>query len=148
MGAIKVTDKLVDSYIEDTFLPDLILEIITKNRVYENLDLYSVENRLLYSLRASLVEEVVRKEVRATMRLAQSQIVNEYLNKRHLQRVMEERDPLSLTQSDILVKVMRDLTREVMRDALRYRTFESMIEANFLKLLGQDFVPKFLREIA
>ncbi len=51
MGAIKCTDKLIDSYIEDTFLPDLILEIITKNRVYENIDLYSTENRVLYSLR-------------------------------------------------------------------------------------------------
>ena len=70
MGAIKVTDKLVDNYIEDTFLPDLILEIITKNRVYENVDLYSVENRVVYSLRASMVENVIRQEVRATMRLA------------------------------------------------------------------------------
>jgi hypothetical protein len=84
MGAIKATDKLIDSYIEDTFLPDLILEIITKNRVYENLDLYSVENRLLYALRASILEDVVRKEVRAVMRVAQSSIVNEYLNKRNL----------------------------------------------------------------
>jgi len=84
MGAIKTTDKMIDNYIEDKFLPDLILEIITKNRVYENLDLYSVENRLLYSLRASILENVIRNEVRDTMRKAQSQIVNEYLNKRHL----------------------------------------------------------------
>jgi hypothetical protein len=77
-------DKMIDNYIEDKFLPDLILEIITKNRVYENLDLYSVENRLLYSLRASILENVIRNEVRDTMRKAQSQIVNEYLNKRHL----------------------------------------------------------------
>lgn len=72
MGAIQVTDKLIDAYIEDTFLPDLILEIITKNRVYENIDLYSVENRVLYALRASIIEDVVRKEVRSTMRIAQS----------------------------------------------------------------------------
>jgi hypothetical protein len=84
MGAIKVADKLVDSYIEDTFLPDLILEIITKNRVYENIDLYSAENRVLYALRASIIEDVIRKEVRSTMRVAQSQIVTEYLNKRNV----------------------------------------------------------------
>ena len=51
MGAIKCVDKLVSSYIEDTFLPDIVLEIITKNRVYENLDLYSVENRVLFAIR-------------------------------------------------------------------------------------------------
>jgi len=72
MGAIKTTDKMIDNYIEDKFLPDLILEIITKNRVYENVDLYSVENRVIYAIRASMVEDLVRKEVRATMRVAQS----------------------------------------------------------------------------
>jgi len=70
MGAIKLTDKLIDNYVEDTFLPDLILEIITKNRVYENLDLYSVENRILYGIRATMIENVIRNEVRASMRVA------------------------------------------------------------------------------
>jgi hypothetical protein len=70
IGAIKLTDKLIDNYIEDTFLPDLILEIITKNRVYENLDLYSVENRILYGIRATMIENVIRNEVRASMRVA------------------------------------------------------------------------------
>jgi hypothetical protein len=70
MGAIKLTDKLIDNYVEDTFLPDLILEIITKNRVYENLDLYSIENRILYAIRATMIENVIRNEVRASMRVA------------------------------------------------------------------------------
>lgn len=70
MGAIKLTDKLIDNYVEDTFLPDLILEIITKNRVYENLDLYSVENRILYGMRATIIENVIRSEVRTSMRVA------------------------------------------------------------------------------
>jgi hypothetical protein len=70
MGAIKLTDKLIDNYVEDTFLPDLILEIITKNRVYENLDLYSIENRILYAIRATIIENVIRNEVRASMRVA------------------------------------------------------------------------------
>jgi hypothetical protein len=51
MGAIKCTDKMIGTYIEDKFLPDLILEIITKNRVYENVDLYSEENRIIYAVR-------------------------------------------------------------------------------------------------
>ena len=70
MGAIKLTDKLIENYVEDTFLPDLILEIITKNRVYENLDLYSIENRILYAIRATMIENVIRNEVRASMRVA------------------------------------------------------------------------------
>ena len=70
MGAIKLTDKLIENYVEDTFLPDLILEIITKNRVYENLDLYSIENRILCAIRATMLDNVIRNEVRASMRIA------------------------------------------------------------------------------
>ena len=61
---------------------------------------------------------------------------------------MEERDPLSLSSNQILVGVMRDLTKEAMREALRMRTYESMIEANFIKLLSQDFMPNLVREVA
>jgi hypothetical protein len=56
MGAIKCTDKIIDAYIEDTFIPDLVLEIITKNRVYENVDLYSTENKILFAVRQSIFE--------------------------------------------------------------------------------------------
>lgn len=56
MGAIKCTDKIIDAYIEDTFIPDLVLEILTKNRVYENVDLYSTENKVLFALRQSIFE--------------------------------------------------------------------------------------------
>ena len=60
MGSIKCVDRLVDRYIEDTFLPDLVLELITKNRVHENLDLYSKQNRILYEIRQGIFERVVR----------------------------------------------------------------------------------------
>jgi hypothetical protein len=51
MAAIKQVDKMVETYLEDVILPDLIMEIITKNRVHENLELYSRENRILFGLR-------------------------------------------------------------------------------------------------
>lgn len=42
---------------------------------------------------------------------------------------------------------MRELTKEAMREALRYRTYESLIEANFIKLFAQDFMPKQVRAV-
>lgn len=68
MGAIRCTDKIVDNFIEDTFIPDLVLEILTKNRVHENLDLYSTENKLLFALRETIFETVMRNEVKNVMR--------------------------------------------------------------------------------
>jgi hypothetical protein len=35
-----------------------------------------------------------------------------------------------------------------MREALRLRTYESMIEANFIKLFSQDFMPRQVRAVA
>lgn len=70
MGAIKCTDKLVDNYIEDTFIPDLVLEILTKNRVHENLDLYSTENKLLFAIRQTIFDAVIKNEVKNVMRSA------------------------------------------------------------------------------
>jgi hypothetical protein len=51
MASIKLAEKMVETYLEDVILPDLIMEIITKNRVHENLELYSRENRILFGLR-------------------------------------------------------------------------------------------------
>ena len=84
MGAIRCTDKLIDNFIEDKFIPDLVLEILTKNRVHENLDLYSTENKLLFALRQTIFDAVIKNEVRHVMRAAQSQIIDEYLTRRNL----------------------------------------------------------------
>ncbi len=64
MGAIKCVDKMIETYIEDSFIPDLVLEILTKNRVYENVDLYSDENKILFQIRASIMERVLRDMVK------------------------------------------------------------------------------------
>ena len=59
-GSVRYTDSLIDHYIEDVFIPDMVLEILTKNRVYENIDLYSNENKILYEVRQNIIEKVVR----------------------------------------------------------------------------------------
>jgi len=64
MGAIKCVDKIIETYIEDSFIPDLVLEILTKNRVYENVELYSDENKILFQIRASIMERVLRDMVK------------------------------------------------------------------------------------
>ena len=70
MGAIKCTDKLVDNYIEDRFIPDLVLEILTMNLVHEILDLYCSENKLLFALRQTIFDAVIKNEVKNVMRTA------------------------------------------------------------------------------
>lgn len=68
---MRYTDSLIDHYIEDIFIPDLVLEILTKNRVYENVDLYSDENKILYQIRQDMLEKVVRQMAKETVKVAQ-----------------------------------------------------------------------------
>ena len=67
-GAVRFADSMIDHYIEDVFIPDLVLEILTKNRVYENIDLYSDENKILYQIRQDIIEKVVREMTKQTVR--------------------------------------------------------------------------------
>ncbi len=66
-GAVRTVDSMVDHYVEDVFIPDLLLEILSKNRVYENFDLYSDESRILYEIRGSYMDKVVREMIKETV---------------------------------------------------------------------------------
>lgn len=55
---------MVDHYIEDVFLPDILLEILNKNRVYENFDLYSDENKIFYEIRGSMLDSICREMIK------------------------------------------------------------------------------------
>lgn len=81
---------MIDHYIEDVFIPDLVLEILTKNRVYENIDLYSDESKVLFQIRMDIIEKVVRQMAKEAVKQGQDQIVNEYLNKRFRTKTIDE----------------------------------------------------------
>lgn len=87
---MRYVDSLLDHYIEDIFIPDLVLEILTKNRVYENVDLYSDENKILYQIRGDILEKVVRDMAKDTLKVTTDSIVNEYLNKRFRSKTFDE----------------------------------------------------------
>lgn len=61
---------MIDHYIEDVFIPDLVLEILTKNRIYENVDLYSDENKILFQVRQDIIEKVVRQMTKESVKQA------------------------------------------------------------------------------
>ena len=63
-GAVGTVDKMVDHYIEDVFIPDILLEILNKNRVYENFDLYSDENKMFYEIRGSMLDSICRDMIK------------------------------------------------------------------------------------
>jgi transposase len=102
----------------------------------------------LFAIRQSIIETVLRREVKNVMRLAQTQIIDEYLSKRNLKYIAEEKDPLNMASNSILNGVIKGFAKDVVRDAMRNRVFDSLIEAQFLKLFNGDFIKKQVRLVA
>lgn len=110
---MRTVDTMVDTYIEDVFIPDLLLELLSKNRVYENFDLYSEESRALYEIRSSIMDKVVRDMLKDTMKDTSDQIVNSYLSKRFKDKDDDERDPMRMVMINMMNRVMKDQIEEL-----------------------------------
>ena len=98
---------MVDHFIEDVFIPDILLEILSKNRVYENFELYSDENRMLFEIRASYVDNVIRDMIKGVVKNTTDALVNNYLRKRFVDKTAAERDPLRMVTNNIFDNVLR-----------------------------------------
>jgi len=98
---------MVDHYIEDIFLPDILLEILSKNRVYENFELYSPENRILFEIWASYLDHVVWDFLKEIVKGVSDDIVNSYLRKRFSDKDVNERDPLWMVTNGMFDDVLR-----------------------------------------
>ncbi len=109
---------MVDHYIEDIFLPDILLEILSKNRVYENFELYSQENWILYEIWGSFLDSVVRSFLKDIVRGVSDDIVNGYLRKRFVTKNDNERDPLRMVTTDVFDGVLRSMLKDIAKSSI------------------------------
>jgi len=132
---------MVDHYIEDIFLPDILLEILSKNRVYENFELYSPENRILFEIWASYLDHVVWDFLKEIVKGVSDDIVNSYLRKRFSDKDVNERDPLWMVTNGMFDDVLRQEMKKIVKDSVETLTFDYMIEAQFNALLNRVLIP-------
>lgn len=116
VASVRVVDSMIDHYIEDVYIPDLLLELLSKNRVYENFDLYSDENKILYEIRASILDKVIRDMVKDIVKDNTERIVNRYLNKRFRDKDADERDPLCMVSKGIMDGVMKTQAKDIVKE--------------------------------
>lgn len=98
---------MVDHYIEDIFLPDILLEILSKNWVYENFELYSPQERIFFEIRTSYLDSVIRDFLKEIVKGVSDDIVNSYLRKRFKDKDVNERDPLRMVTNSMFDDVLR-----------------------------------------
>lgn len=141
-ASVRTVDSMIDHYIEDVYIPDLLLELLSKNRVYENFDLYSDENRILYEVRASIIENVVRDMVKDTVKGSTDNIVNRYLRKRYKEKDEDERDPLAMVVKGIMNGVMKEQAKDIASKAVHELSLDYLIEAQFYSLFNRVWLPR------
>ena len=133
---------MIDHYIGDVFIPDIVLELLAKNRVYENFDLYSDENKIFYEVRGSMLDRVIRDMLSEILNNTTEKIVNDDLRKRYTQKDISERDPLRLATNSIFDGVLRAQMKVIAKDALDALVLEYLIESQFNSLLNRAWIPR------
>lgn len=142
VASVRTVDSMIDHYIEDVYIPDLLLEILTKNKVYENFDLYSDENKILYEVRYSIMEKVIRDMIKETVKTSTDNIVNRYLNKRFREKDVDERDPMSMVVKSLLDGVMKSQIQEMTKQSIQDLSLDYLIEAQFNSLFNRVWIPR------
>ena len=142
IASVRTVDSMIDHYIEDVYLPDLLLELLSKNKVYENFDLYSDENKILYEVRASYMDNVVRDMVKEIVKDTSDRIVNRYLKKRFIDKTDDERDPLRMVLNGIMDGVMKQQAQEIAKNAVQNLSLDYLIQSQFYSLLNRVWIPK------
>ena len=61
-AAHMVADSLIEKYIDCTFIPDILLEIVTLNRITDNFDLYSPQTQVLMEIRNGIIVRVIKDQ--------------------------------------------------------------------------------------
>lgn len=70
---------MVERILEDYLIPDLLIQILRKNELFEDVGLYSSENQSLYQTRSSIMDKVLREMIRETVNDAINSMINQYM---------------------------------------------------------------------
>ena len=63
-------------------LPDILIEILRHNNIYENVGLYSEQNQALYQTRQSIMDKVLKQMTREVMTASINQLVSQFMRDR------------------------------------------------------------------
>mmetsp|Transcript_34533 Transcript_34533/g.33730 ORF Transcript_34533/g.33730 Transcript_34533/m.33730 type:complete len:137 (-) Transcript_34533:509-919(-) len=88
------------------------------------------------------MEKVVRDMAKETLKATTDRFVNDYLNKRFREKDIDEKDPLKMVVNDMMTNVMKDIAREIGRNALSGVVYDYLIEAQFIGLFNNFYIRK------
>ncbi len=73
---------MTSNFINDHMLPDILIEILRHNNIYENVGLYSEQNQALYQTRQSIMDKVLKQMTREVMTASINHLVSQFMRDR------------------------------------------------------------------
>lgn len=72
---MQIIDNLVTNFLEDKMIPDLLIDILRKNEVYNNVGLHSSKAVAFLQTREEMLNKVLRKMIREQLMAAIDSLV-------------------------------------------------------------------------
>lgn len=88
------------------------------------------------------MEKVVRQMTKESVKMAQDQIVNEYLNKRYRTKTIDEQDPMRMVVTAMMDKIMKEITKDITKSATGGLVQDYLIEAQFIGFFNNYWIRK------
>ena len=139
---------LLEEFIEDNLLPDIILEIINTNFAYKDYSLYAPDYRILIQLADAIENKVIHSLCEEVVKDITRFIVNDYLRKRNEDQIVSKKfDALTMLvdeYSDIIIE--KDL-EILIKQIIKEEADDYLLDANMVNMMRNQFIPIYCREI-
>ena len=146
--AKRVVQDLVDDYIEDVMLPDIILEIINTNFAYKDYSLYAPDFRIIMQIADGIEAKVIHSLCEEAVKEISRFMVNDYLRKRNEELVVNKQfDPLDRVTHEFIEIVIDKEIRSLVPLVIREEAGDYLLESKVLALLNNQFIPLICREV-
>jgi hypothetical protein len=146
--ARRVMENLIEDYIEDNLLPEIILEIINTNFAYKDYSLYTPTFRLLMQIADSIENQVIHQLCEEAVKEITRFIVNDYLRKRDEVLIVNQQfDPLHRVNEDLIEIVLSQELKALVSQVVREGASDYLVETKALNILNTQFIPVYCREV-
>ena len=146
--ALKCSEDLLEEYIEDNLLPEIILEIINTNFAYKDYSLYQPDFRILLQIADTIENQVIQALCEDVVKDITRFIVNDYLRRRVEDQIVSKKfDALTLLVDEYCDMIIEQDLPILVRDLIKYEADEYLLDANMANMLRNQFIPIYCREI-
>jgi hypothetical protein len=121
MAAVQIIDGLVTTFLEDKMIPDLLIDILRKNEVYDNVGLHSSKEVAFLQTREDMLNRVLKKMLREQLMTAIDSLVHQFINKKKLGYKDETfmKDPFAGPIIDPITLLAQRMTDDILRKQIK-----------------------------